>query len=287
MADRSKAYSGNVPGAFFVDQSCIDCGTCYTMAPEVFRDAGDNSLVHHQPEESQRLGASMALLACPTASIGTDDKASMADAVRAFPDPIEDEVHFCGFTSEDSFGAWSYFIRREAAGNVMMDSPRAVQPLMKRLEALGGVGTMVLSHQDDVADHAAFHQRFGCERIMHAGDRYPGLERYIEGDDPVQLDPDLLFIPTPGHTAGSACLLYRNTFLFTGDHLWWNPRRGMLSASKNFNWHSWPQQLKSLERLLDYEFRWVLPGHGASKRTDTPDEMRKELERGLAYLKKL
>ena len=287
MADRSKAYSGNVPGAFFVDQSCIDCGTCYTMAPEVFRDAGDNSLVHHQPDESQRLRASMALLACPTASIGTEDKASMADAVRAFPDPIEDEVHFCGFTSEDSFGAWSYFIRREAAGNVMMDSPRAVQPLMKRLEALGGVGTMVLSHQDDVADHAAFHQRFGCERIMHAGDRYPGLERYIEGDAPVQLDPDLLFIPTPGHTAGSACLLYRNTFLFTGDHLWWNPRRGMLSASKNFNWHSWPQQLKSLERLLDFEFRWVLPGHGASKRTDTPDEMRKELERGLAYLKKL
>ena len=286
MAQRSQAYPDNAPGAFFVDQSCIDCGTCYTMAPEVFKDAGDHSSIHHQPDESQRLRASMALLACPTASIGTDDKGSMADAVRAFPDPIEDEVHFCGFTAENSFGAWSYFIRRES-GNVMMDSPRAAQPLLKRIGELGGVKAMVLSHQDDVADHAAFRERFGCERIMHVGDRYPGLERYIEGDDPVELGPDLLFIPTPGHTAGSACLLYRDTFLFTGDHLWWNPKREMLSASKNFNWHSWPQQLKSLGKLMDHQFRWVLPGHGAPKRTDTPQEMRKELERGLAYLKKL
>ena len=286
MAQRSKAYSDNAPGAFFVDQSCIDCGTCYTMAPEIFRDAGDHSAVHHQPGESQRLRASMALLACPTASIGTDDKAAMPEAVRAFPDPIEAEVSFCGFTSENSFGAWSYFIRREA-GNVMVDSPRAAQPLLNRIAELGGVATMVLSHQDDVADHSAFHERFACERIMHAGDRYPDLERYIEGDDPVELEPDLLFIPTPGHTAGSACLLYRKTFLFTGDHLWWNPKREMLSASKNFNWHSWSRQLKSLEKLLDFEFRWVLPGHGAPKHTDTPDEMRKELERGLAYLREL
>ncbi len=286
MALRSKAYPDNVPGAFFVDTSCIDCGTCYTMAPDVFLDAGDHSSVHHQPSEIQRMRASMALLACPTGSIGSEDKASMAEALGAFPDPIEDEVHFCGFTAENSFGAWSYFIRREA-GNVIMDSPRAAQPLMKRIAEQGGVKMMVLSHQDDVADHAAFRERFECERIMHSGDRYPGLERYIEGDDPVQLDPDLLFIPTPGHTAGSACLLYRETFLFTGDHLWWNPKREMLSASKNFNWQSWPQQLKSLEKLLDFEFRWVLPGHGASKRTDTPEEMRKELERGLEYLKKL
>lgn len=286
MAQRSKAYPDNAPGAFFVDQSCIDCGTCYTMAPKVFRAAGDHSEVRHQPDESQRLRAAMALLACPTASIGSDDKTSMREAIQAFPEAIEDEVHFCGFTSEASFGAWSYFIRREF-GNVLIDSPRAAQPLLKRIEELGGVATMVLSHQDDVADHAVIHERFGCERIMHAGDHYPGLERYIQGDDPVELGPDLLFIPTPGHTAGSACLLYRQTFLFTGDHLWWNPKRGMLSASKNFNWHSWSRQLKSLEKLLEFEFRWVLPGHGTPKRTDTPLEMRKELERGLEYLKRL
>ena len=286
MAQRGKAFADNLPGAFFVDASCIDCGTCYTMAPEVYEDAGGHSRIHHQPLETQRLRASMALLACPTSSIGTDDKAAMGEAARAFPDPIEDEVHFCGFTSENSFGAWSYFIQREA-GNVMMDSPRAAQPLLKRIEELGGVKTMVLSHQDDVADHAVFHERFGCERIMHADDHHGGMDRYIEGADPVELAPDLLFIPTPGHTAGSACLLYRETFLFTGDHLWWNPERGMLSASKRVNWHSWSKQLESLEKLLDFNFRWVLPGHGTPKRTDTSLEMRRELERGLDYLKRL
>ncbi len=286
MANRSKSFAENAPGAFFVDQSCIDCGTCYTMAPEIYADSNGHSRVHQQPIESQRLRASMALLACPTSSIGTDDKASMSAATRAFPDLIEDEVHFCGFTSENSFGAWSYFIQRDV-GNVMVDSPRAAQPLLKRLDELGGVSLMVLSHQDDVADHAIFHERFGCERIMHADDHYSGMDRYIEGPDPVQLAPDLLFIPTPGHTAGSACLLYRETFLFTGDHLWWNPEREMLSASKRVNWHSWSQQLKSLESLLGFNFRWVLPGHGASKRTESSHEMRKELERGLDYLRKL
>ena len=41
---------------------------------------------------------------------------------------------------------------------------------------------LVLSHQDDVADHGAYHARFGCERILHRGDGLPGIERLVEGD---------------------------------------------------------------------------------------------------------
>lgn len=287
MAKRADAFAENQAGPFFVDRSCIDCGTCYEFAPETFEDAGGHSRVHAQPADArQRLRASMALLACPTASIGTEDKSAMSEAATAFPDLIEDEVFFCGFTSESSFGAWSYLIHREE-GNVLMDSPRAAQPLLKRLAELGGLKTMVLSHQDDVADHAAFHEGFGCERVMHAGDRMTGMDRYIDGDEPVALTPDLLMIPTPGHTAGSMCLLYKNKFLFTGDHLWWNPERKMLSASKSYNWHSWPKQLWSLEKLLAFDFQWVLPGHGSSLRTESPAAMKVELERALVYLRNL
>jgi glyoxylase-like metal-dependent hydrolase (beta-lactamase superfamily II) len=50
------------------------------------------------------------------------------------------------------------------------------------------------------------------------------------------------------------------------------------------NWHSWQEQLRSLEKLLDFEFRWVLPGHGATFSTDSPRQMRAELERALARL---
>ena len=149
---------------------------------------------------------------------------------------------------------------------MLVDSPRAAGPLLRRLEERGGVALMVLSHRDDVADHARFRARLGCARLMHGADGVPGLERYIDGDEPVALAHDLLAIPTPGHTPGSLCLLYRRTFLFTGDHLWWNPDRGILSASRSFNWYSWDEQLRSLERLLDFDFTWVLPGHGRSFR---------------------
>jgi len=285
MAQRRRAFPDNAPGSFFVDRSCIDCGTCQGLTPAVFEDAGGRSRVHRQPADgAEALRAAMALVACPTASIGTDDRDAATAAASSFPLTLEDEVSFCGYTSEKSFGAWSYFIERPQ-GNVLVDSPRAAAPLLRRLEERGGVARMVLSHRDDVADHAAIRRRFGCERVMHGADGMCGLERYVEGEDPVSLSPDLLLVPVPGHTPGSMCLLYRDTFLFTGDHLWWSPARGMLSASRSVNWYSWDAQLRSLEKLLELDFRWVLPGHGRTFRAESPAAMRRELERGLRRLR--
>ncbi len=285
MARRPDAHPDNALGPFFVDRTCIDCGTCYQFAPGTFADGGDHARVHAQPANpSAQMRASMALVACPVGSIGTADKATLPAAAKAFPDPLTEDVYFCGYTSEKSFGAWSYLIRRPT-GNVLVDSPRAAEPLMKRLEALGGLAMLVLSHQDDVADHAAFRARFGCERTMHRRDGMTGMERLVEGDEPISLAEDLLLIPTPGHTAGSVCLLYKE-FLFTGDHLWWNPDKGRLSASRSFNWHSWDQQLSSLERLLAFDFSWVLPGHGSIHQAANPAAMRTELERSIAVLRR-
>jgi glyoxylase-like metal-dependent hydrolase (beta-lactamase superfamily II)/ferredoxin len=285
VARRDRTFPGQAEGSFFVDRACIDCGTCYEFAPETFEDAGSHSRVHVQPEGADaKLRAAMALVACPVAAIDTEEKALVGPASLAFPSLVEDEVSFCGWTSEKSFGAWSWFIERKA-GNVLMDSPRASPQLMKRLEEKGGVALMVLSHQDDVADHAAYHERFACPRVMHAGDALRGCERIIEGDEPVALADDLLLIPTPGHTAGSMCLLYRETFLFTGDHLWWSKPRNLLWASRTYNWHDWDAQVRSVERLLDFDFRWVLPGHGDSFRAESPTAMKKELERTLKAIK--
>ena len=285
MARRTEAHPDNLPGAFFVDRTCIDCGTCCQFAPETFADGGDQARVHAQPADpSARLRASMALVACPVGSIGTADKTDLSAAASAFPVLLTEDVSFCGYTSEKSFGAWSYLIRRPA-GNVLVDSPRAAEPLMKRLESLGGLAMLVLSHQDDVADHAAFHTRFDCERIMHRRDGLTGLERLVDGDEPIPLAEDLLLIPTPGHTAGSVCLLYKD-FLFTGDHLWWNPVKGRLSASRTYNWHSWEQQLSSLEKLLAFDFSWVLPGHGSIHQATSSTAMRAELERAITILRR-
>ncbi|MEM6404333.1 MAG: hypothetical protein AAF757_29610, partial [Cyanobacteria bacterium P01_D01_bin.116] len=49
----------------------------------------------------------------------------------------------------------------------LIGSPRFTPPLVKRLEKMGGIGYMYLTHQDDVADHQKFAEHFACERILH------------------------------------------------------------------------------------------------------------------------
>ena len=263
MADPRKRLPGNAPGEFFVDSSCIDCDLCRQIAPATFEAEGDVSVVRHQPSSAgEALRAEMALVTCPTASIGTRSKRDLKAAIAAYPERIEDEVYFCGFASEDSFGASSYLVVRPG-GNVLVDSPRFTAPLVRRLEAMGGVRLLFLTHRDDVADHEKFRAHFGCDRVMHEADAEFAVERPVAGRDPVRLADDLLAIPTPGHTRGHQVLLYRDRFLFTGDHLWWDPGRQGLGASRSVCWYSWPEQRASMERLLAHRFEWVLPGHGA------------------------
>ena len=39
MADPKRAYTENVAGDFFVDDTCIDCDLCRQIAPSVFKEA--------------------------------------------------------------------------------------------------------------------------------------------------------------------------------------------------------------------------------------------------------
>jgi glyoxylase-like metal-dependent hydrolase (beta-lactamase superfamily II)/ferredoxin len=284
MATRARSYAENIPGDFFVDDTCIDCDLCRQIAPSVFKDQGDYSVVYHQPqtrEEAQRAG--MALVACPTGSIGTQSKPDLKPAIDAFPEPVDDDVYFCGFASPDTYGAASYLIRRPE-GNVLIDSPRFAKQLVSKLEQMGGVATMFLTHRDDVADHARFHDHFGCRRIIHKDDAQSvRAEQIIEGSEAVSVDKDLLIVPVPGHTRGHAVLLYRNKFLFTGDHLAWSDNRGGLIAFRSVTWYSWRAQTESMKRLLDLNFEWVLPGHG--RRAHLPANlMRQELVKCIEWM---
>jgi glyoxylase-like metal-dependent hydrolase (beta-lactamase superfamily II)/ferredoxin len=265
MADPAKRLSSNVAGDFFVDSTCIDCDQCRELAPKVFGDGDGHASVLHQPGSTDRLQAALrALVTCPVGAIGAEQKHALSPVVAGFPEPVAENVHFCGFASPDSFGASSYLIvRRE--GNVLVDSPRFAARLVKRMEELGGVRWMFLSHVDDIADHAKFQRHFGCERIIHEHEvrsATADMEWKLTGEAPQMLAPDLLAIPTPGHTRGHTVLLYNDRFVFTGDHLWWSPVRKQLSASRSYCWYSWAKQVESMERLLEYRFEWVLPGHG-------------------------
>ena len=279
MADAALRILENVPGDFYVDSTCIDCDACRQIAPSVFHDVGQQSAVHHQPANpDELLAAQKALLACPTSSIGSIEKHDMHAALAAYPEWIEDDVYRCGFTSESSFGAFSYLIER-ANGNILIDSPRFAGPLVKNIDAMGGAKTMLLTHQDDVADHEKFHERFGLSRVLHRDDvrtRTAMVERQPSGYDPIDLGDAVVMIPTPGHTKGHAVFLYRDKFLFTGDHLAWSESRGHLYAFRSACWYSWSEQIRSMERLLDFRFEWVLPGHGRPVRMEA-DAMRRSL----------
>ncbi|MEW5318489.1 MAG: hypothetical protein WDW38_009707 [Sanguina aurantia] len=91
---------------------------------------------------------------------------------------------------------------------------------------------------------------------------------------------DVTFIWTPGHTEFHVCMYHPASHtLFAGDHLagagvYDNsiqtalgkgvPPSGVpeLFVYKDFNWWSFPEQLKSVEKLLKWDFLRVLPGHG-------------------------
>jgi glyoxylase-like metal-dependent hydrolase (beta-lactamase superfamily II) len=263
MADVTRAYEENVPGNFFVDDTCIDCDLCRQIAPSVFHEDWDHSFVARQPESPEDIHRSaMALVTCPTASIGTRTKMDARVAAASYPEPIEENVYFCGYASRNSYGASSYLITGPE-GNILIDSPRFAGPLVRRIEEMGGVSLMLFSHRDDVADHEKFHGHFGCRRAIHRADsRGIPTEQLWDGDEPVALDQDLLVIPVPGHTRGHVVFLYRNKFLFTGDHLAWSDKRGRLTAFRDVSWYSWPEQTRSMKSLLDFRFQWVLPGHG-------------------------
>ncbi|HVR42887.1 MAG TPA: MBL fold metallo-hydrolase [Thermoanaerobaculia bacterium] len=286
MASAELRLETNVEGDVFVDSTCIDCDACRQIAPETFRESGGQSAVWQQPEtEEARMRAAMALVACPTASIGArtlDVRAASA----VFPVLVEENVHFNGYTSESSFGAFSYLVTRPE-GNVMIDSPRFARPLVRRIEALGGIDRILLTHRDDVADHARFAAHFDARRTLHRDDvisSTSAVESQPAGSDPVGIDGDFVMIPTPGHTRGHAVFLHQDRFLFTGDHLAWDPRRERLYAFRRACWYSWDEQVRSMERLLDYSFEWVLPGHGRPVRLPRAT-MHEELIRCVRWMK--
>jgi glyoxylase-like metal-dependent hydrolase (beta-lactamase superfamily II) len=288
MATLAERLAANVPGDFFVDSTCIDCGTCRQVAPATFADGRDASYVHAQPAgEGEAHRARMALVACPVAAIGTRTRHAYGAARNAFPELLEDGVHYCGWAADASFGARSYLIVRER-GNILVDSPRFAAPLVERIAALGGVRWMFLTHRDDVADHAKFRARFGCERILHGADVGHGtrdVEIKLDGTEPIELDDETLFIPVPGHTRGSVCLLYRGRFLLSGDHLWWDPDRGRVHASRSVCWYDWRQQTESMERLARFRFEWLLPGHGTRVHL-AADAMADELAQCIARMER-
>ncbi len=86
-----------------------------------------------------------------------------------------------------------------------------------------------------------------------------------------------------GHTTGSICVLYETegeSVLFSGDHLAYDEEIGDLTGFKAFNRGNIEAQAQSIELLAtnEYDFTWILPGHGRRKHFSSLSEKNRALE---------
>ena len=264
MARVDQAHPANADGDWFVDTRCIDCDACRQLAPGVFVRGRGQSLVGAQPGGDPAADVWRAALTCPTRSIGTRSRRRGPEPAELLPAEVDAGVWFCGYNSEDSFGANSY-VARHPDGNVLVDSPRFTRRLAGPLAAMGGVAHVLLTHQDDVADADRWADHFGARVWIHEDDAHaaPYATDVFGGTDPVTVAPGLVAVPVPGHTAGSVMYLLGERHLFSGDSLQWDRELGDLATFPEVCWYSWPAQTESLARFADaFSFEWVLPGHG-------------------------
>jgi len=278
MANLNKRIPDNTEGNYFVDSTCINCDVCRKIAPNHYGDNGNYSFVSKQPEEeTEKLLVQQALLACPVGSIGMQENENLLQARQCFPEKIENNIFYNGYTSRNSYGGDSYFIQ-SPQGNWMIDSPRFNKDLINKFHEMGGLKYIFLSHRDDVADADKYAKEFGAKRIIHREDlsAQPDSEIVLEGDCHFNQDKaEIIF--TPGHSQGHCVLIWDKKYLFTGDHLAYSRKLKSLYAFRNYCWYSWEKQIKSMEKLKAYpDIEWVLPGHG----------MRTQIEKG-SFVKKI
>ncbi len=75
MPDKSQKWPDNKPGKFYVDQACIACDACVTLAPNQFAmdDTGGHAFVKIQPQSPEDEDQCReAMEGCPVEAIGND-----------------------------------------------------------------------------------------------------------------------------------------------------------------------------------------------------------------------
>jgi len=75
MADKTQKIPENVPGKWYVDDTCVPCHTCLEEAPQLLKYTEDESKVIFfkqpaTPEEEE--AAAKASSVCPVGAIGDD-----------------------------------------------------------------------------------------------------------------------------------------------------------------------------------------------------------------------
>ena len=160
-----------------------------------------------------------------------------------------------------------------------VDPAAGAQEYLRLLEQEGARLTHILlthGHYDHVGAVEELQRKTGAKVWLApqdacGGELFPFTtpdNAYADGEE-IRVDTDLAFrvIATPGHSAGSVCLL-ADGILFTGDTLF----RGSCGRT-DFPTGSYPQMLQSLARIYRLPGNLkILPGHGSLSMLDCERE---------------
>ncbi|OPX60079.1 MAG: hydroxyacylglutathione hydrolase [Methanobacterium sp. PtaB.Bin024] len=125
-------------------------------------------------------------------------------------------------------------------------------------------GASVWASREDIPYIYGDKHRPGQKRIisMFMRVKKPGKIMAYEENQKVE---GVQVIPTPGHTPGHVCLLYKD-ILFTGD-LVRNSKGSLETMKSSMNWNE--SILKeSIEKTAAYDFKWICTAHGQPLKLD-------------------
>ena len=267
-----------------ITTTCRICRAAWNMAPGMIAAGKDGKAIFvRQPETpDETMQVWRAALACPTGSILAPRGLAVPDHV--FPQELAPNLYRLGYNDNATAGAHPFFIRSKAGLNFLIDGPRYVPKLVEFMEQQGGLDHVLLTHRDDVGASAKYAKRFGAKLWIHENDREasPEATDLFTGYDISEPIPGMTLIPIPGHTIGSVAFLIDER-LFVGDSLNWLIDEKKLWTNPLRCWDDWDMQRRSLKRLQDFRFDFVLAGHGGSIGLPA-DRMQAELATCLAAL---
>jgi glyoxylase-like metal-dependent hydrolase (beta-lactamase superfamily II) len=247
------------------------------MAPGMIAAGQDGKAIFvRQPETpDEEMQVWRAALACPTGSILAPHGLPVPDHV--FPQELAPNLYRLGYNDNATAGAHPFYIRTSTGLNVLVDGPRYVGKLVEFFEQRGGLDHVLLTHRDDVGASAKYAQHFGARLWIHENDREasPEATDILTGYDITEPIPGVKVIPIPGHTIGSVAFLIDER-LFVGDSLNWLIDEKKIWTNPLRCWDDWDMQRRSLRRLQDVRFDFLLAGHGGSIGL-SPERMQAEL----------
>lgn len=118
-------------------------------------------------------------------------------------------------------------------------------------------GARLWADSKDIPYIKGYRKRPGIKRIFSIINKVENPQEIYDYNRNTKID-DIQIIPTPGHTPGHVCILYKDV-LFAGDLI--KSKKEKIKPYPNMNWDE--AILKNSIKSISYiPFKWVCPAHG-------------------------